>query len=38
MTMGQIISGSRPASLLMAQVWLNFNWVFNGLGLFSVTP
>ena len=29
MTMRQIISGFRPASLLMTQVWFNFNWVFN---------
>ena len=30
MATGRIISGSRPASLLMTQVWFNFNQVFNG--------
>ena len=30
MTIGQIISGFRPVSLLMTQVWFNFNQVFNG--------
>ena len=30
MTIGRIISGSRSASFLMAQVWFNFNRVFNG--------
>ena len=32
MITGRIISGSRPASLLIAQVWFNFNRVFNGFG------
>ena len=30
MTKERIILGSRPASFLMAQVWFNFNQVFNG--------
>ena len=30
MTIERIISGSRPASFLMTQVWFNFNRVFNG--------
>ena len=29
MTTRRIFLGSRPASLLMAQVWFNFNQVFN---------
>ena len=30
MATGRIISSSRPASFLMAQVWFNFNRGFNG--------
>ena len=30
MSMGRIIFCFRPASLLMAQVWFNFNQIFNG--------
>ena len=29
---------SRPASLLMAQVWFNFNQVFNGFGFIFSNP
>ena len=30
MTMGRIISGSRPTPLLMGRVWFNSNRVFSG--------
>ena len=32
MANGQIISGSRPTSLLIEHVWFNFNRIFNGFG------
>ena len=38
MTTGQIISGFRPASLLMTQVWFNFNRVFNGFEFIFSNP
>ena len=38
MTTERIISSSRPASLLMAHVWFNFNWVFNGFGFIFSNP
>ena len=38
MTTGRIILGSRPVSLLMAQVWFNFNWVFNGFEFIFSNP
>ena len=38
MIKGRIISGSRPASLLMAQVWFNFNRVFNEFGFIFSNP
>ena len=38
MTTRRIISGSRPASLLIAQVWFNFNRVFNGFEFIFSNP
>ena len=38
MAMGRNILGSRPASLLMAQVKFNFNQVFNGFGFIFSYP
>ena len=38
MTTGRIISSSHPASLLMAQVWINFNRVFNGFEFIFSNP
>ena len=34
----QIISGSRPVSLLMAKVRFNFNQVFNGYEFIFLNP
>ena len=38
MAMRRIILGSRPASLLMTQVWFHFNQVFNGYGFIFSNP
>ena len=38
MTTRQIISGSRPVSLLMAKVRFNFNQVFNGYEFIFLNP
>ena len=38
MTTEQIISTSRPTSLLMTNVWFNFNRVFNEFGFIFSNP
>ena len=38
MAMRRIISGSRLASLLITQVWFNFNRGFNGFGFIFSNP
>ena len=38
MTTRQIISGSRPVSLLMEKVRFNFNQVFNGYEFIFLNP
>ena len=38
MATGRIIAGFRPASLLMAQVWFNFNRVLYGFEFIFSNP